>query len=49
MYAKDEDVAKMLGPDELLTFQRWTANKGSKGGKGNSRWQKGGQGNFNGG
>ena len=32
LYAKDVEVAKILGPEELLTFQRWKAGTG--GGKG---------------
>ena len=33
LYAKDEDVSRMLGPEEMLTFQRWRAKGGGKGRK----------------
>ena len=39
-YAKDSDVAKVLSPQELLTFVRWKTKGGGKGGSGG----KGGKG-----
>ena len=39
LHAKDEDVAKVLPPSELLTFQRWKQQqKGGKGGGFQRRW-----------
>ena len=38
LYAKESDVEKALGPEELLTFQRWKAKGGGKGGPAGNRW-----------
>ena len=38
LYAKESDVEKALGPEELLTFQRWKTKGGGKGGPAGNRW-----------
>ena len=44
LHAKESDVAKVLGAEELMTFQRWKSKGGGKGGKGGGRWPgKGGE------
>ena len=38
LYSKESDVEKVLGPEELLTFQRWKTKGGGKGGQAGNRW-----------
>ena len=43
LHAKESDVAKVLGPEEMLTFQRWKTGVGKGGGgKGGNKLPKGG-------
>ena len=38
LYAKESDVERVLGPEEVLTFQRWKTKGEGKGGPAGNRW-----------